>query len=51
MLREHFARTDKQLSDMRTENAEFHTHMIKMIKEFNTFTEKVDKRNQDVSNL
>ena len=41
LLREHFARTDKQLSDMRAENAEFRTQMIK---EFNTFIEKVDKR-------
>ena len=41
LLREHFARTDKQLSDMRVENAEFRTQMIK---EFNTFIEKVDKR-------
>lgn len=41
LFREHFARTDKQLSDMKAENAEFHTQMIK---EFNTFIEKVDKR-------
>ncbi|MBQ9388804.1 MAG: hypothetical protein IJU07_01345 [Synergistaceae bacterium] len=28
LLREHFARTDKQLSDFRAENAEFHTKLI-----------------------
>lgn len=41
LLREHFARTDKQLSDMRAENAEFH---VQMMKEFNAFTEKIDTR-------
>ena len=41
LLREHFAKTDKQLSDMRADNAEFRTEMIK---EFQTFTEKIDSR-------
>jgi len=41
LLREHFARTDKQLSDMRAENAEFH---VQMMKDFNAFTEKIDTR-------
>lgn len=41
LLREHFAKTDKQLSDMRVDNAEFRTEMIK---EFQTFTEKIDSR-------
>ena len=41
LLREHFARTDKQLADMRAENAEFRTLMLK---EFNAFTEKIDTR-------
>ena len=41
LLREHFARTDKQLSDLRAENAEFH---VQMMKEFNAFTEKIDTR-------
>lgn len=29
LLREHFSRTEKQISDMRAENAEFHATMIK----------------------
>lgn len=32
LLREHCARTDKQLSDFRAENAEFH---MKLMKEMN----------------
>ena len=34
LLREHFARTDKQLSDMRAENAEFRAAMLKEQREF-----------------
>ena len=41
LLREHFARTEKQLSDMRKDNAEFRTQMIK---EFNKFEEKINTR-------
>ena len=41
LLREHFARTEKQLSDMRKDNAEFRTQMIK---EFNAFEEKINTR-------
>ena len=41
LLREHFARTEKQLSDMRKDNAEFRTLMIK---EFNSFEEKINTR-------
>lgn len=41
LLREHFARTDKQLSDMRAENAEFRSTMLK---EFNALTERIDRR-------
>lgn len=41
LLREHFARTDKQLSDMRAENAEFRSTMLK---EFNALTEGIDRR-------
>ena len=41
LLREHFARTEKQLSDMRKDNAEFRTQMIK---EFNKFEEKINAR-------
>ena len=37
LLREHFARTDKQLSDMRAENAEFH---VQIMKDFSDFAEK-----------
>ena len=41
LLREHFARTDKQLAEFRKDNAEFHALMVK---EFNEFTEKVNTR-------
>ena len=41
LLREHFVRTEKQLSDMRADNAEFH---VQMMKDFNVFTEKIDNR-------
>ena len=41
LLREHFARTEKQLSDMRADNAEFR---VQMVKDFNAFTEKIDAR-------
>ena len=41
LLREHFVRTEKQLSDMRADNAEFH---VQMMKDFNAFTEKIDNR-------
>ena len=41
LLREHFAKTDKQLSDMRADNAEFRSGMMR---EFQTFTEKIDAR-------
>lgn len=41
LLREHFARTDKQLSDMRAENAEFRASMVK---EFRDFAEKQDTK-------
>ena len=48
LLREHFARTDKQLSDMRAENAEFRAQMMKdnaefraeMVRLHNDFAEK-----------
>ena len=36
LLREHFARTDKQLSDFRAENAEFHTKLMKEMSDFKT---------------
>lgn len=41
LLREHFARTEKQLSDMRKDNAEFRSLMLK---EFNAFEEKINTR-------
>ncbi|MBQ7220680.1 MAG: hypothetical protein IJS28_06860 [Synergistaceae bacterium] len=41
LLREHFARTDKQLAEFRKDNAEFRALMVK---EFNEFTEKVNTR-------
>lgn len=34
LLREHFARTEKQLSDMRADNAEFRAQMMKEQREF-----------------
>ena len=34
LLREHFARTEKQLSDMRADNAEFRVQMMKEQREF-----------------
>ena len=37
LLREHFARTDKQLSDMRADNAEFRAEMVRL---YNDFAEK-----------
>ena len=36
LLREHFARTDKQLSEMRADNAEFRAQMLKEQREFET---------------
>lgn len=36
LLREHFARTDKQLSDIRAENAEFHMKLMKEMSDFKT---------------
>ena len=36
LLREHFTRTEKQISDMRAENAEFHATMIKEMGAFKT---------------
>ena len=41
LLREHFSRTEKQLSDMRKDNADFRTQMIQ---DFNTFTERVNTK-------
>ncbi|MBQ7219772.1 MAG: hypothetical protein IJS28_02210 [Synergistaceae bacterium] len=41
LLREHFARTEKQLSDMRKDNADFRALMLK---EFNAFEEKINTR-------
>ncbi|MBQ3759293.1 MAG: hypothetical protein II876_07540 [Synergistaceae bacterium] len=41
LLREHFAQTEKQLSDMRADNAEFR---VQMMKDFNAFAEKIDDR-------
>lgn len=40
LLREHFARTDKQIADMRAENAEFHTKLMKDISDFKTEVRK-----------
>ena len=40
LLREHFARTDKQLSDMRRDNSEFRTQMNK---DFADFTTQINK--------
>ena len=34
LLREHFARTDKQLAEIRKDNAEFHALMVKEFSEF-----------------
>ena len=45
LLREHFSRTEKQISDMRAENAEFHATMIK---EMGAFKSEV---RQDISAL
>ena len=41
LLREHFARTEKQLSDIRKDNAEFRSQMLQ---DFNAFTEKINTR-------
>ena len=41
LLREHFARTDKQLSDMRADNAEFRAEMVKL---HNDFAEKQNEK-------
>lgn len=41
LLREHFAKTDKQIADMRADNAEFRAEMVR---QFQTFTEKIDAR-------
>ena len=41
LLREHFAKTDKQLADMRADNAEFRSGMMR---EFQAFTEKIDTK-------
>lgn len=38
LLREHFARTDNQLAQMRAENAEFR---VVMMKDYHDFTEKI----------
>ena len=46
LLREHFARTEKQLSDMRADNAEFR---VQMVKDFNAFTEKIDSPAENVN--
>ncbi len=52
LLREHFARTDKQLSDMRADNAEFRAEMVRLYNDFaekqtakfDAFTQKTDAR-------
>ena len=52
LLREHFARTDKQLSDMRADNAEFRAEMVRLHNDFvekqnakfDAFTQKTDGR-------
>ncbi|MBQ7156116.1 MAG: hypothetical protein IJR85_11265 [Synergistaceae bacterium] len=41
LLREHFARTDKQLAEMRAENAEFRATMLK---EFNALENRLNAR-------
>ena len=41
LLREHFARTEKQLSDIRKDNAEFRSQILQ---DFNAFTEKINTR-------
>ena len=59
LLREHFARTDKQLSDMRAENAEFRVQMMKEQREFearqeakfDTLTSAVVELQRDVEGL
>lgn len=52
LLREHFARTDKQLSDMRADNAEFRAEMVRLQNDFaekqnakfDAFTQKTDAK-------
>ena len=45
LLREHFARTDKQLAEIRKDNAEFHALMVK---EFNEFKNEI---REDINNF
>ena len=40
LLREHFAQTDKQIAEMKAENAEFHARMIKDFDEFKSEVRK-----------
>ena len=56
LLREHFAQTDKQIAEMKAENAEFHARMIKNFDEFKSEVRKDIKEfksevKQDIDNL